>query len=218
MCCLRKILGRHPTDLGVVASRLRGFVHNSPIPASADILAKASLSRPCSGRKPAARRLSRTQDPTKGQLNFFNDSLRTKTGHRSPAGLREPMRVCILCLALGLCRAASGREGCTCTCLWHAPKLTQPSHRNPGSAMSAELSVGNVTNKAAKRRQPWRASIFLCEGNYRYFKVDVETKERPRENPFFLKMRRVATTAQGGSKKKCFSNALRHTPVVLEMH
>ena len=33
---------------------------------------------------------------------------------------------------------------------WHAPKLTQPSHRNPGSAMSAELPVGNVTNKAAK--------------------------------------------------------------------
>ena len=28
----------------------------------------------------------------------------------------------------------------------------------------------------------------------------------------------VATTAQGGSKKKCFSNALRHTLVVLEMH
>ena len=28
----------------------------------------------------------------------------------------------------------------------------------------------------------------------------------------------VATTAQGGSKKKCFSNALRHTLVVLGMH
>ena len=28
----------------------------------------------------------------------------------------------------------------------------------------------------------------------------------------------VATTAQGGSKKKCFSIALRHTLVVLEMH
>ena len=28
---------------------------------------------------------------------------------------------------------------------------------------------------------------FLCEGNYRYFKVDVETKEWPRENLFFLK-------------------------------
>ena len=36
---------------------------------------------------------------------------------------------------------------------WHAPKLTQPSHRNPGSAMIAELSVGNVTNTAAKRRK-----------------------------------------------------------------
>ena len=37
---------------------------------------------------------------------------------------------------------------------WHAPKLTQPSHRSPGSAMSAESSVGNVTNRAAKERQP----------------------------------------------------------------
>ena len=45
MCCFRKILGRHLTDLGVVASRLRGFVHNSPIPATADIIAKVSLSR-----------------------------------------------------------------------------------------------------------------------------------------------------------------------------
>ena len=71
---------------------------------------------------------------------------------------------------------------------WHAPKLTQPSHRSPGSAMSAESSVGNVTNRAAKERQSWRAPIFLCEGNYRY------------------------------SKKKCFSIALRHTLVVLEMH
>ena len=51
MCCLGKILGRHLTDLDVVASRLRGFVHNSPILASADILAKASLSRPLSREK-----------------------------------------------------------------------------------------------------------------------------------------------------------------------
>ena len=187
-------------DLGVVASRLRGFVSNSPIPASVDILAKASLSRPCSGRKAAARRLSRTQDPTKGQFIFFNDSVRPKTGHRSPAGLREPMRVCILCLALGLCRAR--REGCTCTCLWHAPKLTQPNHRNPCSAMSAELSVGSVTNKAAKRRQPWRASTFLCEGNYRYFKVDGETKETPRKNPFFLKMRQWWPQQHKGGVRK----------------
>ena len=70
---------------------------------------------------------------------------------------------------------------------WHAPKLTQPSHRSPGSAMSAESSVRNVTNRAAKERQPWSAPSFLCEGNYRYFKIDVETKERPRKNPFFLK-------------------------------
>ena len=70
---------------------------------------------------------------------------------------------------------------------WHAPILTQPSHRSPGSAMSAESSVGNDTIRAAKGRQPWRAPIFQCEGNCRYFKVDVETKERPRKIPFFLK-------------------------------
>ena len=150
MCCLSKILGRHLTDLGVFALCLRGFVHNSPLPASADILAKASLSRPCSGQKAVARRVSRTQDPTKGQCNFFNDALRPMTGHRSPAGLREPMQVCILCLVLGLCRAASWSEGCTCTCLWHAPKLPKQSHRNPGSAMRAELSVRNLTNKQQK--------------------------------------------------------------------
>ena len=33
---------------------------------------------------------------------------------------------------------------------WHAPKLTQPSHRSPGSAMSAECSVGNVTTEQQK--------------------------------------------------------------------
>ena len=38
---------------------------------------------------------------------------------------------------------------------WHAPKLSQPSHRNPGSAMSAELSVGNVTNTAALPVVTW---------------------------------------------------------------
>ena len=87
----------------------------------------------------------------------------------------------------------------------HAPKLTQPSHRNPGSAMSAELSVGNVTNKAAKGRQPWSAPIFLCEGNYRYFKVYVETKERPRKNPFFLKMRQWwSPQHKGGVRRSAF--------------
>ena len=85
--------------------------------------------------------------------------------------------------------------------------------------MSAELPVGNVTNSAAKERQPWWAPIFLCEGNYRYFKVDVETKERPGKKSLFPENATVvATTALGGSRNKCFSNALRHTLVVLEMH
>ena len=65
------------------------------------------------------------------------------------------MRVCILCLALGLCRRCVLEGGMHMHMSWHAPKLTQPSHRSPGSAMSAESSVGIVTNSAAKERQPW---------------------------------------------------------------
>ena len=52
--------------------------------------------------------------------------------------------------------------------------------------MSAELSVGNVTNTAAKGASHGERPFFQCEGSYRYFKVDVETKERPRKNPSFL--------------------------------
>ena len=60
--------------------------------------------------------------------------------------------------------------------------------------------------------------MFLCEGNYRYFKVDVETKEKPRKKSLLPESATVvATTAQGGSKNECFSNALRHTLVVLDM-
>ena len=65
------------------------------------------------------------------------------------------MRVCILCLALGLCRRCVLEGEMHMHMYWHAPKLTQPSHRSPGSAMSAESSVGKVTNSAAKERQPW---------------------------------------------------------------
>ena len=68
MCCLRKILGRHLTDLGVVASRLRGFVHNSDIPASADILAKASLSRPFSGLKSSSQETEQNPRPHQGAI------------------------------------------------------------------------------------------------------------------------------------------------------
>ena len=78
MCCLRKILGRHLTDLGVLASRLRGFVHNSPIPASADILAIASLSRPLSGPKSSSQETEQNPRPHQGAIKFLDDSLRPK--------------------------------------------------------------------------------------------------------------------------------------------
>ena len=65
------------------------------------------------------------------------------------------MRVCIMCLALGLCRRCVLEGGMHMHMFWHAPILMQPSHTSPGSAMSAESSVGNVTYRAAKERQPW---------------------------------------------------------------
>ena len=60
--------------------------------------------------------------------------------------------------------------------------------------------------------------IFLCEGNYRYFKVDVENQGKAKEKSLFPESATVvATAAQGGSKKKCFFNALWYTLVVLEV-
>ena len=67
------------------------------------------------------------------------------------------------------------------------PIETPPSHRNPRSAKSAELSVGNCHKQCSIRRWPWKSALFQCKGGYRYFNVDVETKERPRKIPFFLK-------------------------------
>ena len=42
-------------------------------------------------------------------------------------------------------------------------------------------------NTAAKGASHGERPFFQCEGGHRYFKVDVETKERPRKIPFFLK-------------------------------
>ena len=78
MCCLRKILGHHLTDLGVVASRLRGFVHNLFIPASADILMKASLSRTLSGQKSSSQETEQNPRPHQGAIQFPDDSLHSK--------------------------------------------------------------------------------------------------------------------------------------------
>ena len=54
--------------------------------------------------------------------------------------------------------------------------------------MSAELSVGNVKNKAGKKAPAMVSAHFSVLGGYRYYKVNVETKERPRKDPFFLKV------------------------------
>ena len=61
-----KILGRHLTDLGVVASRLRGFVPHHSIPLLYRYPRKVSLSRPLFGPKSSSRRLNQNQDPSKG--------------------------------------------------------------------------------------------------------------------------------------------------------
>ena len=68
VCAFRKILGRHLTDLGFVASRLRGFVPHAPIPLLYRPPRKASMSRPLFWPKSTSRRLNQNQDPSKGQF------------------------------------------------------------------------------------------------------------------------------------------------------
>ena len=98
------------------------------------------------------------------------------------------------------------------------PTLTPTSHRMPGSAKSAKSSVGDCHQQGSKSRCPWYGAPFQCKGSYRYFEVGVETKERPRRKSLFPENATVvATTAQGGSRKKCFSNAIGCTLVVLEV-
>ena len=68
--------------------------------------------------------LSRTQDPTKGQLNFFETpfALRQVTGCQQ---VYENPCECVYCVLRWVCvDAASWREGCICTCL-------ACSHTNP---------------------------------------------------------------------------------------
>ena len=64
--------------------------------------------------------------------------------------------------------------------IFACPTLTPPSIRNPCSAKSVGASVVIVTTNEA-------SALFQCKGGYRYLKVDVETKERPRKTPVFLK-------------------------------
>ena len=68
------------------------------------------------GSEPASR-LSRTQDPTKGQFNFFETpfALRQVTGRQQ---VYENPCECVYCVLRWVCvDAASWREGCICTCL-----------------------------------------------------------------------------------------------------
>ena len=55
-------------DLGVVASRLRGFVPHPSIPLFYRYPRKASLRRLLFGPKSSSRRLNQNQDPSKGQF------------------------------------------------------------------------------------------------------------------------------------------------------
>ena len=105
-------------------------------------------------KRSSLERLSRTQDPSKGQFNFFETpfALRQVTGRQQ---VYENPCECVYCVLRWVCVALRLGGGMHMHMFWHAPKLTQPSHRSPGSAMSAESSVGYVTYKAAKERQPW---------------------------------------------------------------
>ena len=69
------------------------------------------------------------------------------------------MQVCILCLALGLCHAASWREDAHAHVLACSP--TNPTKpQKPCSAMSAEHSVGNIMNKAAQKAPAMVSVLF----------------------------------------------------------
>ena len=65
--------------------------------------------------------LNRTQDPTKGQFNFFETpfALRQVTGRQQ---IYENPCECVYCvLRWGCVDAASWREGCICTCFGMLP-------------------------------------------------------------------------------------------------
>ena len=106
-------------------------------------------------KRTSLERLSRTQDPTKGQINFFHDSLRPKNRSQVASRFTRTHASVYIVSCVGFVSRCVLEGGMHMHMFWHAPKITQPSHRSPGSAMSAESSVGNVTNIAAKKRQPW---------------------------------------------------------------
>ena len=85
-CAFRKILGRYLTDLGAVASRLRGFVPHASISLLYRYPRKASLSRPLFRPKSSSRRLNQNQDPTKGQFPFNRHPFAPVPGQVSPSG------------------------------------------------------------------------------------------------------------------------------------
>ena len=106
-------------------------------------------------KRSSLERLSRTRDPIKGQFNFCSTlfALRQVTGRQQVFPKTHESVYIVSCV--GFMSRCVLEGGLHMHMFWHAPKLPQPSHRSPGSAMSAELSVGNVTTKAPKRRQPW---------------------------------------------------------------
>ena len=65
------------------------------------------------------------------------------------------------------------------------PNLTKPQKPRQRQERLAFCRV--VMNTAAKGASHGEHPFFQCEGCHRYSKVDVETKERRRKIPFFLK-------------------------------
>ena len=155
MCVFRKILGCHLTDLGVVASRLRGFVPHPPIPLLYRPPRKASLSRPLFWPKSSSRRLNQKQDPSEGQILIKSahprPSTRTGVSNRfHETRVERPMRVWRWVVL-----RCSLEGGMHMHMVLACPTLTPPSHRNPGSAKSAEFSVGVCHQQCSKSRWPW---------------------------------------------------------------
>ena len=93
--------------------------------------------------------------PHQGAIEFFHDSLRPK--------IRTAGRQQVLTTGadvhtesgVGLVSRCVLEEGMHMHMVLACSQPNPTKPQEPGSAMRAELSVGNVTNKAAKRRQPW---------------------------------------------------------------
>ena len=150
MCAFRKVLGRHLTELGVVASPLRGNISHPPIPLLYRPPRKASLSRPLFWPKSSSRRLNQNQDHSKGQFYLNQRTLAPVPGQVSPSGSLRLGSSVLRESGIGLCYAAAWREGCTCIWSWHALLQPHQATGTPAAPRALRFLLEIVINNAAR--------------------------------------------------------------------